>query len=227
MWLQWCLKFSKGWFTLTHNNPTLIAFINYASFTKCITKIDGTIIDDAEDLNWVMSIYNLIELSSNYSNTTGSLWFCSKYEAANLNAIIVNTHAFKSFLYKLLGNTVPNGNNSMSKQFWPLSNCKIELKLRWMKHCVLALVGVENNNADSNSIFTITGTQLYVLVVTLSAKDNQELSKLRSKGFERSVYWNKYKIKSENKNMKNEYRYFLKSNLAGVNQLFFGLFKST
>ena len=76
-------------------------------------------------------------------------------------------------------------------------------------------------------IFTITGTQLYVLVVTLSAKDNQELSKLRSKGFERSVYWNKYKIKSENKNMKNEYRYFLKSNLAGVNQLFFGLFKST
>ena len=58
-----------------------VAFKNCAPFTKCITKIDGTTIDDAEDLDFVMSMYNLIEYSSNYSETTGSLWFCSKDEA--------------------------------------------------------------------------------------------------------------------------------------------------
>ena len=37
------------------------------------TAIDGTAIDDAEDLDLVMPVYNLIEYSSNYSETTGSL----------------------------------------------------------------------------------------------------------------------------------------------------------
>ena len=39
-----------------------------------ITKIDGRTIDDAEDLDLVMLMYNLIEYSSNYSETTGGLW---------------------------------------------------------------------------------------------------------------------------------------------------------
>ena len=43
---------------------------------------------------------------------------------------------------------------------------------------------------------------------------------LLSERFERSVYWNEYKTKSENKNTKNEYRYFLKSNFVGFNRLF-------
>ena len=67
----------------------------------------------------------------------------------------------------------------------------MKLKLRWTKHCVLALTAVEIDNADSNDIiFTIKHAKLYVHVVTLSAKDNQKWSKLLSKGFERSVYWN-------------------------------------
>ena len=45
----------------THKTPTQIAFKNCAPFNECITKIDGTTIDDAEDLNLVMPIYNLIE----------------------------------------------------------------------------------------------------------------------------------------------------------------------
>ena len=43
-------------------------------------------------------------------------------------------------------------------------------------------------------------TKLYVSGVVLSTKDNQNLSKLFSKVFERSVYWNEYKTKSDNKN---------------------------
>ena len=65
------------------------------------------------------------------------------------------------------------------------------------------MLGNRNDNAsvDSNNIvFTIKDTKLHVPVVTLSAKNNQKLSKLLSKGIESLVYWNEYKIKSENKN---------------------------
>ena len=57
-------------------------------------------------------------------------------------------------------------------------------------------------------------------VLTLSARDSQKLSKRLSKGFERSVYWNEYKTKSDNKSTTNEFRYFLKSNFVGVKRLF-------
>ena len=70
-----------------------------------------------------------------------------------------------------------------------------------MKHCVLAAAGKDNTDANPDNIFfTIKDTKLYVPAVTLSTKDKQKLSKLLSKGFERSVYWNEYKTKSETKN---------------------------
>ena len=56
-------------------------------------------------------------------------------------------------------------------------------------------------------------------MVTLSARDNPKLSKLLSKGFERSVYWNEYKTKGEKKNTTNKFRYFLESNFVGVSRL--------
>ena len=54
-----------------------------------------------------MSTYYLIEYSSNYSETAGSVWFYFKDEATNFNANISNDNDFKSFKYKakLLGNT--------------------------------------------------------------------------------------------------------------------------
>ena len=53
-------------------------------------------------------MYNLIEYSSNYSETIGSLWFYSKDEANNVNNDIPNTNNFRSFKFKakLLENTV-------------------------------------------------------------------------------------------------------------------------
>ena len=58
-----------------------------------------------------------------------------------------------------------------------LANLKVELKLRWMNHCALATVSLDEANASSNNIFfTIKCTNLCVVVVTLSAKINQELS---------------------------------------------------
>ena len=66
-----------------------------------------------------------------------------------------------------------------------LINCKVELKL---------------------IIFTIKDTKLYVPAVTLSTRSNQKLSKLLSKGFGRSIYWNEYKTKRSNKNTTKETR---------------------
>ena len=76
------------------------------------------------------------------------------------------------------------------------------------------------NNDNNNILFTIKDTKLYVPVGTLSARDNQKLPKRLSKGFERSVYWNVCKTKSENKNTTTEYRYFYESKFVGVNRLF-------
>ena len=59
-------------------------------------------------------------------------------------------------------------------------------KLKWTKHCVFSVAGTDyahGNNDDNNNIFTIKDAKLYVPVVTLSARDNQKLSKLLSKGF--------------------------------------------
>ena len=157
-----------------------------------------------------MSMYNLLKYISDYSDTTGRLWFYSKDEATNFNTDTEDNNNFKSFKYKakLLENTEINGANRILKNaiiavllkylsnFWktlemPLINSKVELKLKWTKYCVLSAVGNDNNDANSNNIiFIIKDTKLYVPVVTLSAKSNQKLTKLLSKGFERSLYSN-------------------------------------
>ena len=72
-----------------------------------------------------------------------------------------------------------------------LINWKIKLKLTLREYCVFSGAGADDTNAnDNNIIFTIKDTKFYFPVVTFSARDNQKLSKLLSKGFERSVYWN-------------------------------------
>ena len=61
-----------------------------------------------------------------------------------------------------------------------LINCKVELKLKWTKYCVLSAAGADNVNGNvndniygNNVIFTINDTKSYVLVITLSTRDNQ------------------------------------------------------
>ena len=138
---------------------------------------------------------NLTEYSSNYSDTTGSLWFYYKDQATIFTADIANTNSFKSFEYKdkLFEYPVANGNNSILRNetiavllkhllnCWrsfemTLVNCKVESKLRWRKYCVLASADAENDGAKtSNIICTTKDTKVYVFyvpAVTLSSKDN-------------------------------------------------------
>ena len=59
--------------TVNNTNKKVI-FKNCAPFIKCISKINNTQIDDAEYIDIVMPMYNLIEYSNNYLKTSGSLW---------------------------------------------------------------------------------------------------------------------------------------------------------
>ena len=51
-----------------------VIFKNWAPFTKSISRINGTVIDNAQDVDIVMPMYNFIEYSDNYSKTSVSLW---------------------------------------------------------------------------------------------------------------------------------------------------------
>ena len=81
-----------------------------------------------------------------------------------------------------------------------LINCKIDLKLTPTKYSIFSANENDNSNDNGNNIiFAIKDTKLSVLVVTLSAKDNQKILKDLSKKFEKSVYWSEYKTIGENK----------------------------
>ena len=97
-------------------NKKLI-FKNCAPFTSCISKINNTQIDNAEYIDIVMPMYNLIEYSDNYSKTSGSLWqYCKEIPAVNNAGNIVDfngANATDSFNFKtkITGQTAANNNN--------------------------------------------------------------------------------------------------------------------
>ena len=107
----------RGNITITGHQVTQVAFKNCAPFIKCITVIGRMAIDDAEDLDLVIPMCNLIEYSPNHSKKTGDLWFYSKDEAANFNVDTANSNNFKSFEYKakLLRNNGADGANRILK----------------------------------------------------------------------------------------------------------------
>ena len=83
-----------------------------------------------------------------------------------------------------------------------------------------------NNTGADSAAFKITDAKLYVPIVTLSAEDNAKLSKLLSKGFKRSIYWNKYKVidnilvEIAANNEEKYIRELLDSSYQGVKRLF-------
>ena len=96
-----------------------------------------------------------------------------------------------------------------------LINCKIILNLTWRKSFVLSTGG-------GDAAFIINDTKLYVPVVTLSKEDNKDFIEQQNKGFQRSIYWNKYKTKEINEDTDaNVFKYInLDPSFQGVNRLF-------
>ena len=100
-----------GNITATPNNHAKqVVFKNCAPFKDCRTEINDTFVDYADFINIAMPMYNLIEYSDNYSDTSGSLWGFKRDEIVN-NADVTNDDTAPSFKYKasIVGNTGDNG----------------------------------------------------------------------------------------------------------------------
>ena len=83
-----------------------VTFKNCAPFSKCISRINNTDIDNAHDVDIIMPVHNLIEYSDNYSKTSGSLW---QYYKDDPNDNLTDSESFKSKV-KITGNAPNNGN---------------------------------------------------------------------------------------------------------------------
>ena len=213
---------------------TRLALKNCAPFTKCDLEINDEHVDTAENLDITMPMYKLIEYSDNYQDSSATLYQYKRNEPRKANAIAdLTADNSSSFKYKisLLGNPVVANNiarrsvkvvvplKSLSNFFrsleMPLINCKIKLNLTWKKECVLS-------TDDGNAVFIVNDTKMYVPVVTLSKEDTKDVIEQQNKGFQRSNYWNEYKIKEINENADaNVFKYInLNPSFQGVNRLF-------
>ena len=150
---------------------------NNAPFVSCITRINGELIEDADDLDIVMHIYNLLEYSKIYRKTMGSLYNYYRDELTNddndnfANINVVNSEAFK-YKNKITGNTYnvdagaqghdvnKNGTQEVELtiplkylgNFWralniPLFSCEVSLELKWEKNCVIT--SLEQRQVDA------------------------------------------------------------------------------
>ena len=124
------------------NNNTKVAFKNCVQFKKCRTEINETFVDKAGHINIVMPMYNLIEHSDNYSDTSGSLSQFKRDEIEGDVDLTVNAQHIpnnsSSFKYK--SSFITNRNSvkiviPLKYFFWrslemPLINCKVGLSLK-------------------------------------------------------------------------------------------------
>ena len=98
-----------------NNTNKKVIFKNCAPFTNCISKINNTQIDDAEYIDIVIPMYNLIVYSDNYSKTSGSLWqYCKEIPAGDDNCNIedfngANATDSYNFKTKITGQTGDDG----------------------------------------------------------------------------------------------------------------------
>ena len=149
---------------------TKVAFKNCASFTRCVTHINDEHIETAKNLDITMSMYNLIEYSDNYNDSSGSLYQFKRDESpmnndANpLNVVLKSSSFFKYKANRLGKATDADGNDRSLKNTkivvplkylsnffrsleMPLINCKIHLELNWNNNCVMYDADA---NADGN-----------------------------------------------------------------------------
>ena len=191
------------------NANTRLPLKNCAPFIKCNLEINDEHVDTAENLDIVMPMYNLIEYSDNYQDSSATLYQYKRDEPPEgdpiPNLAVDNSSSFK-YKVELLGDPVVGNNKArrnvkvvvplkyLSNFFrsleTPLINCKIKLNLTWKKKSVLS-------NDDGDAVFIINDTKLYVPVVALSKEDNKDFIEQQNKGFQRSIYWNEYKTKEQ------------------------------
>ena len=192
-----------GKITVTNPNNNVydkkLALKNNTPFYSFISRINGQLIDDCQDLDIVMPFFNLLYYSKTYQKTTGSLWNYYRDEPNsgaenNFNYSIKDSKSFsykKGLIRKLEGNNTESQDikialplKYLSKFFRsleiPLLNCEVSLDIKWSKNCVLTLQATRPAGADSaanpavtvptNAEFSITDCKLNVSVINLSTE---------------------------------------------------------
>ena len=133
-----------------------------------------------------MPMYNLIEYSVNYSDTSGSLWQFKRDEIeVNVDLTVDNNHILNDSSSSKFKSSFITSRNGVKivvplkylRNFWrslemPLISCKVELSLKWIENCVLTTTAIA-----SNVTFKITDAKLYVPVATVSPDGNGKLVK--------------------------------------------------
>ena len=111
---------------------TNVAFKNCAPFTRCVTHVNDEHVETAENLDIIMPMYNLIEYSDNYADSSGSLYQFKRdkspmNDAGNPNNVALDNST--SFKYKasLLGKATDADGNDKS-----LNNTKIVVPLIYL-----------------------------------------------------------------------------------------------
>ena len=145
-----------------------LAFESHSPFVSCISKINNTHIDNAEPLDIVNPMYNLLQYSKNYLKATGSFWNYYRDEPnsganSNINYSIKDSKFFNnktSITRKLEGNNTEKEAEIIVplkhlSNFWrtldmPLINCEINLILAWSENCLLTSKATRNANPDAN-----------------------------------------------------------------------------
>ena len=191
-----------------------------APFVSCMTKINNEFIEDADDLDIVMPMYNLLQYSKNYRKTIGSLYNHYRDELSDdnnpnnfPNTNVVNSNAFE-YKNKITSNTNNQGTKDLELaiplkylgNFWralniPLISCEIFLELKWSKNCIITSLEQRQvdagppavNGTTMGATFAINYCKLFVPVVILSKDDEIKLLTNLKSGFKREIIWNKYR----------------------------------
>ena len=239
----------KGTITVAGNNqrdrqnrPLILK--NNVPFISCITRINGELIEDADDLDIVMPMYNLLEYSKNYRKTIGSLYNYYRDKLSNdadnnqfNNIKVVNSNTFK-YKNKIVDNTDNQGTKDIELaiplkylgNFWralniPLISCEVSLELKWDKNCVITsleqrvIAGANplaRDNAQTGATLAITDCKLYVPVEDDEVK---LLTNLKS-GFKREIIWNKYRSQMTTEAINNNLNILVDPTFTNVNRLF-------
>ena len=170
------------------NASTRLALKNCAPFTKCNTEINDEHVDTAENLDIVMPMYNLIEYSDNYQDSSATLYHYKRDEPPEgdpiPNLAVDNSSSFK-YKVELLGDPVVANNiarrnkkvivplkylsNFFISLEMPLINCKIKLNLTWKKnaYCQMMMVIL---SMIQNCMFQLLLCQKKIIKILLNNK---------------------------------------------------------
>ena len=192
---------------------TRLALKNCAPFTKCNLEINDEHVDTGENLDIVMPMYNLIEYSDNYQDSSATLYQYKRDEPPEADAVAdLTVNNSSSFKYKVSLSGNPDLDGAIAKR-----SVKVVVPLKYLSNFFRSL-----EMHLINCKIKLNPTRKKECVLSTDAGAAIDFIEQQNKGFQRSIYWNEYKTKEkdEDANAKNFKYIDLDPSFQGVNRLF-------